>query len=139
MIMCAMVSLRHLPVDVRVAVFGSAYAMYSPEYAPPLTATIIYCLPSLISVIRDPPCAAAPARRTAAAFSAATGGWRWRRSSRSANGSAALRRVGCEPFTAAQNRAKLLARRAHHVVKIRELLRRRDETERRETRVARVR
>src|SRR5437660_12242095 len=28
--------------------------------------------------------AAAPARRTAAAFSAATGGWRWRRSSRSA-------------------------------------------------------
>lgn len=31
---------------VVVSVAGNPYATYSPEYAPPLTATTMYCLPS---------------------------------------------------------------------------------------------
>src|SRR5215510_10056878 len=37
---------------------GSLNARYSPEYAPPLTATTMYCLPSTIYVIGDPLCCA---------------------------------------------------------------------------------
>jgi hypothetical protein len=33
-------------LDVLVAPPGSLNAMYSPEYAPPPTATMMYCLPS---------------------------------------------------------------------------------------------
>src|SRR5580693_4096872 len=37
---------------------GNVYAIYSPEYGPPLTATTMYCLPFTIYVIGDPLCGA---------------------------------------------------------------------------------
>src|SRR5215471_21202093 len=37
---------------------GSVYAIYSPEYGPPLTATTMYCLPLYMYVIGDPDCGA---------------------------------------------------------------------------------
>src|SRR3954462_9485027 len=44
-------------LEVR-ALDGNANAMYSPEYTPPLTATMMYCLPSARYVIGEPLCAA---------------------------------------------------------------------------------
>jgi len=41
---------------VVVGASGNENAKYSPEYAPPLTATMMYCLPSTMYVIGEPLC-----------------------------------------------------------------------------------
>ena len=40
--------------DGRLAALGRLNARYSPEYAPPPTATMMYCFPSTEYVIGDP-------------------------------------------------------------------------------------
>src|SRR5204862_3493863 len=93
---------------------------------------------------------AAATARTATSFGAASRaaylvslavrrrGWRRRRRRRRC-AALRLRRVRRGSLAAAEDRTERLARGAHDVIKVREFLRRRDETERREARVARVR